>query len=378
MDSPSGWRAPVISCLNNGLGQFEPSEAARFSLADMPGVGFNGGWTGRMAEIEESSKEITQALGGRAKILAGISLWAKIGAAVGALGIALSKALSSGLTAAGMDKTLADATGAGLQYVSATLVFIAAIIILVADDNASKLLAKARIALDRAKEQKDESENQARQFAAVEKLYETEVARLSHLQAARDLLRAIFEDVAVRGAQDETEVIKRMLLQARRQLFLAHGFEMSDFYTICVYERVVNPQTNKAELICRAHIRSIDCDVSEARPWQEGVGAAGVALARREEIIISDLTAPDIGALYGAMVKKADDDERYRSIVAEPISLDGGEPWGMVVATSSVPEHFSPDDRSYVDVTQSLAGMVSLAIKLVRAKRPAVKAVAAQ
>jgi hypothetical protein len=120
-----------------------------------------------MAELEESSREITEGLGGRARILGGISFWSKITAAGGALGIAFAHAFASGLVTFGVSQKVADATAAGVQYVSATVVFISALLILVTEDNASKLLAKARIALDRAREQKEESENQARQFAAV-------------------------------------------------------------------------------------------------------------------------------------------------------------------------------------------------------------------
>lgn len=292
--------------------------------------------------------------------------------------MAFAKALGGAIVIAGASREAGDAVGAGLQYVGATIVFVSAILILAADDNASKLLAKARIALDRAKEQESEFENQARHFAEVENLYETELARLSHFQAARDLVRALFEDVALDGASDETEVIRRMLLQSRRQLFLAHGFEMSDYYTICVYERVVNPATSKAELHCRAHIRAIDCALTDARVWKEGIGAPGVALARRAEVIVSDLLSPDVASLYGPPEKKQNDDERYRSVVAEPIILDGGEPWGVLVSSSSKKDHFSPQARSYVDVTESLAGMIALAIKLTRAKRAAPKIVAAQ
>lgn len=331
-----------------------------------------------MAELEASSSEITKALGDRSTRLANISFWAKVATAGGALGITLNKAFEAGLAALGVKVTTAAAAGSGLLYVSGTVVFIAAIVVLVADDSASKLLAKARIALDLALAQKGESENQARHFDRLENLYRAEMDRLSHFQAARELVREIFEDVAVKGAKDEIEVIRRMLLQARRQLFLAHGFEMNDYFTLCVYERVVNPDSTKAELHCRAHIRAIDCELGDARIWKEGIGTPGIALARKEEVIIADLLEPGIAALYAPQDKKPNDKERYRSVVAEPIALDGGEPWGVLVASSSVPKHFSPEDRSYVDVAQSVAGMISLAIKLARVKRPNVQVVAAE
>lgn len=322
-------------------------------------------------EIEESSREITEALGGRAKILAGISKWSKITAAAGAAGVTLAKALTSQLVSLGADQKTADSIAAGITWVSATVVFISAILLLVADDNASKLLAKARIALDLALAQKAVSEKQAEEFEEFKNIFRVELDRLSHFQAARDLFRAVFQDVANQGAKDEIEVIRRMLDQARRQLFLAHGFDMSSYYTICVYKRIINAATGKAELHCKAHVRAIDCDVDKARIWKEGVGPGGVALARRGEVIISDLKAPNVSSVYGPQEKKAGDDERYGSIVAEPIIIDGPEsdPWGVLIVSSSNANHFKDDDRTYVDVAASLAGMISLAICVVRAKQ---------
>jgi GAF domain len=161
-----------------------------------------------------------------------------------------------------------------------------------------------------------------------------------------------------------------MLKQARRALFLAHGFEMNDFHTICVYQRVMGSD-GRPELVCRAHIRAIDCELALARVWKEGIGVAGTALAKATEVVVPDLTAPELGTLYNLREKKDEDDTRYRSIVAEPISLDGsGALWGVLIATSSRAGHFSVQDRSYVNVTEALAGMISLAVKLVRGKSP--------
>jgi hypothetical protein len=312
-----------------------------------------------MADLKASSRALTQLLGKRATVLERTLFASRIGTAVGLAVIAIAT----------------SANWASVVYVAAAIVFVLTLFEIFADKEGSTTLADARQAMDKALDQESESENQRRKAAAVENAYSQELERLSHFQAARDLVRAIFEDVATAQSNwDEIRVINLILQQARRSLFLALGFEMGDFHTICVYERVATTG-GIAELVCKAHVRSIDCDLQEARIWREGVGAAGTALARGEEVVVPDLHAPELGTLYSLPDKKPDDDARYRSIVAEPIGMDGkGQLWGVLVATSSIPNHFSLEDRSYVDVTESLAGMISLAVKLVRSKSAALTA----
>lgn len=312
-----------------------------------------------MMDLKESSRALTRILGDRASALERLAVISKLLTATGAAIIVVA--------------TFANRPIIG--NTSAAVVFIATLFLLYTDKDNSKSLAEARTAMDHALDQQAESEAMHRKYEAAETAYNNELERLSYFQAARDLVRAILEDVATSNSQlDEVSVIDRMLKTARHALTLAHGFEMKDFHTICVYQRAVNA-TGVVELICRAHLRTIDCDVKQARTWKEGVGAAGTALARGEEIVVPDLRAPELGTLYSLPEKKVEDDTRYRSIAAEPISLDGKKDlWGILVATSSVPAHFSLEDRSYVDVTQSLAGMIGLAVKLVRSKAAGVAA----
>jgi len=314
-----------------------------------------------MADLKASSQSITRLLGTRSKILDGSVVVAKLVILAGAAIVGIAKLAS-----------WPDIT----TYITVVIVLAAGIFILIAERTASTTLAEARIAMDKALEQEAETQNVLRKLEAAEKAYNTELDRLSHFQVARDLVRAILEDIATSSIVfNEISVIELMLSQARRQLFLAHGFEMSDFYTICVYQRVVNQTTGDSELVCKANIRAIDCDLKKARVWKEGVGAAGSALASGEEVVVPDLNDPALGSLYKIPEKKTDDDTRYRSIVAEPISLDDKRDlWGVLVVTSSKPAHFSVRNRDYVNVAQSLAGMIALAVKLVRSKQHVVQA----
>jgi GAF domain-containing protein len=308
----------------------------------------------RDADLKVASKTITQALMSRANVLESFTTVFKVTTLIGAFLIAVAK---------GADWP------PSITYAAAGAVFVCAVLNLIADKGASISLASARLALDRAIEGEAAAENNKRKNDAAEQAYIAELERLSHFQAAREFFRAIFEDViTANGKLNEVDVIDRILKQARRALFMAHGFEMSDFYTICVYQRVVG-ENGRAELVCKANIRAIDCNLSQARSWPEGVGVAGAALAQRAEVVVPDLTAPELGSLYNLPLKNKEDDKRYRSIVAEPILGDSSdELWGILIATSSKPGHFSLEDRSYVNVTQSFAGMLGLAVKLVRAK----------
>lgn len=262
---------------------------------------------------------------------------------------------------------------AHIVYSSAAVALLATLFLLYADQASATTLAQARSALDKAIEQQAELDTLRRQTTVAEELYKTEIERLSYFQAARESIRDIFEDVAEYSPIPQNELTVReihvlymMLGQTRWQLFLALGFAPTDYQTVCIYQRVI--EDGKAVLVLRAHARAVECNVEKARKWAEGVGVPGSALALKREVVVADLTSPEAVAMYGFPNKKATDNLRYRSAVAEPISGLDGELWGVLVATSRYPGHFSQNDREYVNVVHSLAGMLSLAVKLVRSR----------
>lgn len=302
--------------------------------------------------LKDVSKSITALLGERSDALDRSIWWAKILAAIGAVTIAFGKSLKA---------------DPALEIAGAAVVFVATTFVLWADKKSAKTLSQARQAIDEALAKEQEFEDERRKSAATDAAYAEELDRLSHMQAARDYVRAIFEQVTERPISiSEITLIRLILEQTKRALFLAHGFKMSDYFTICVYQ--VEQRSGYRELVCKAQLRSIECDIQTARRWREGIGAAGICLAKGQEVVVPDLLAEALGSMYAIPEKKVDDD-RYRAIVAEPIYANGEDQiWGVLVATSSVPNHFSVDGRRYVNVAQSLAGMISLAVKLMRSK----------
>ncbi len=145
------------------------------------------------------------------------------------------------------------------------------------------------------------------------------------------------------------------------------GYQTSEHYTLCVYRTTV---TNKSEKVlrCIAHTRTVNCALSEARQWPTGVGVAGAALARGNEIVVPDMNAIQIGSLY-AGIEKDYDAERYRSIAAVPILAAGhNDAWGVVVGTSDRVEHFKVGlDQTGVQTVEAVRALAAMAALAVRA-----------
>ncbi|MCM0019606.1 MAG: GAF domain-containing protein [Tagaea sp.] len=81
------------------------------------------------------------------------------------------------------------------------------------------------------------------------------------------------------------------------------------------------------------------------RTWPVGEGHVGRAWARREPLLSSDATHPDVRDAYKAPhgMTKPDDETLYRSYLSAPIGgANGGpEPFGVLVATSDKAGRFS-------------------------------------
>lgn len=183
--------------------------------------------------LKGSSRAITQLLGQRAHNLDRLSDAAKIASAAGATAVAVATAADWKI----------------VIYISAGIVFVAMLFDLFATQKYSFTLAKARIAIDKALDRQIE-------FDKAENLYEAELERLSHFQAATGLVRDILEDVVtLRTSRDEVSVIVRILTQVRWQLFLAFGFQQDDYHTVGVYRREMTEQGER--LVLKAHIRAL-------------------------------------------------------------------------------------------------------------------------
>jgi hypothetical protein len=155
----------------------------------------------------------------------------------------------------------------------------------------------------------------------------------------------------------------------KADLRVSMGFDLTDFWTICVYRA----ERLEGELVLRlvAHDRSQDCDLADARTWKLGVGAAGIAFAKRDEVVVPDLEDDSVGTAFRLPVasRKVDDNLRYRSMFAVPIIVGkfdaSNMPWGVAMATSSQPWHFGAENAKGVkpeEGVRSLGAIVALAV----------------
>lgn len=185
-------------------------------------------------------------------------------------------------------------------------------------------------------------------------LYRSAIVMRSALETgviARDSIRKIIENL--------TNLTDRILP-------VALGFAQSDRWTICVY-RAEESDSGRDRLTCISHNRAIKCDISKARNWEEGVGVVGIAYANRQEIVVPNMHLAGLGTVFNIAAGARDyDSDRYRSIAAVPIWVDGrAKPWGVVVATNDRFDHFGLDVDAgppHVEGARLLSSMAALAV----------------
>ncbi len=239
-------------------------------------------------------------------------------------------------------------------------VFIGALFSAVIDEDASEELALAHKAVEDARYLRDE-------YQALDKI-DDEFTKAVELLQVMNLCRGVIERAAGNTSIGAKELVAAMLRACERPAPIAAGFAQHHQWTICIYQAEMDALTGKVMLVCIAHHRAIKCDLTNARQWEAGTGIAGSAYANRDEIVIPDLQTTGLRAVFGTSANqiKPDDVERYRSMVAVPIMVDGSLlPWGVVTATNDQLDHFEPQRRfgiQPVECVRALASMAALAI----------------
>jgi hypothetical protein len=271
-----------------------------------------------------------------------------------------------------------------IGMVASVMGLVAGVLILEAEPDNASILANARRAIDEAEKAQQEADRlkqgtkeEAARQQEVLRHTEANVERLIHLFTAVDAMHSLIEQMVIHGqGSDEIENIRRMMETAERSIVLAHSFETRQEYTVCVFRAEPDQKSGKTVLQLKAHARAIKCDLDKARSWREGVGVAGAAYSRGNEIVVADLEAPQLRTLYRLPETRPDDVTRYRSIIAVPVWTDGESPndgtppWGVITATTDQPDHFRYEDRRNSDATRALASMVGFAVKMSK-MRPA-------
>ena len=248
---------------------------------------------------------------------------------------------------------------------TALIVGVGAVFVVITERDASEDLAAAREAITKAQRAQREFESYLDLEVAVDQLIE--------LYQAAGVMRGAIETVAAKGITNEVMIAGTILGASARSLSIAMDFGQSDRWTICIYVAEKDLDSERFVLRCIAHERAIKCDLSSARSWPEGTGLAGVCFSNRSEMILPNLQADGVRSIFasGASESRPDDAERYRSMVAVPVMVQGlDRPWGVVTATNDQIDHFSYEDSQGVKPDEGvrlLAGMVALGIAVSRA-----------
>lgn len=248
--------------------------------------------------------------------------------------------------------------------IASLIVAIGAIFVVFTEEDAPRNLALAQDALEAARDAEARYEIVGELGASID--------RLISLYSAQNVMRDVVERLAAAGGLSEDAVVVGMLKAAQRLLPIVMNFAQSDQWTIGIYKATPSAETGKVDLKCLASHRAIPCDATEARVWREGTGIAGVCYANGGEIVIPDLHAEGMRAVFGtnANEQRPYDDDRYRSMIAVPVEVHGlAKPWGVVAATSDRVGHFSTSALHGVKPEEGarvLASMAALAVAVVR------------
>ena len=231
----------------------------------------------------------------------------------------------------------------------------------IVDKDASKELALAHDAVEQARafeEALDESlelfENESTSLSRAIELYQSMFA-----------MRGAIEHI-VSSSLDDEKLCQKLIDVAERSLQVALDFHLNEHWTLTIY-KAEKDQSGRRYLHAKATTRSVKCAIEDARRLPEGVGVAGICLAKAEEVIVPDMSASRVGNMHELGSDGLPHDAtRYRSLAAAPVLVGNSkEPWGVVCATSDRTNHFKPDGVPGVrtdEAIRALAGMVALAV----------------
>ena len=260
------------------------------------------------------------------------------------------------------------------------LIFLGAVFVIWTEHDSSIELREAQKALLKAEEKEKENMKAKSEYNEVMDKIEDFVSdsdlalsRATSLYNATMAMRSVIEGSIQAMPIDEVQILDTLVRVCRFPLPVAMGVEQRQQWTICIYR--AEPETlGSSRIVLRivAHLRAVECKASEARVWPAGVGVTGIAYANRREIIVPDAFGEGVGSTFelGGDLNRDYDLERYRSYVAVPVFVGSDDmPWGVVVGTNDVPDHFSSDHDTGVrasEAIRALAGMVELGVSVSR------------
>jgi hypothetical protein len=249
--------------------------------------------------------------------------------------------------------------------IGSVLAIAGAIFVLATEHDVASSLEKARKAVVRAQDE------ERRTFSLKDYIEKRErvSARAFSIVNANNLFRTALDVMLDPNSKlaPEDQLVAGAVELNSRDLSIAMGFRLEEHWTIAVYKTEANDAPKLSVLRCIAQFRTTKCDTAKARSWPAGKGAAGLALLTGDEYVVVDTLDNNNPASIRTLgsFSKSSDQFLYRSIAAIPVWAPGvGTPWGVVVATSDRPGHFSEDQRANVEVVRLLGKMVETILKV--------------
>jgi F0F1-type ATP synthase assembly protein I len=295
----------------------------------------------------------------------------------------LARTVAGSVTASKLFIIFAAAIGAVMQFwpsagtptfsqicggLAAVLVMLFGIYVLLAERDASSMLADAHKALSAAQE------SDGMVAALEEELQELDdqLGKSIQLYIAMASARDIYEQAVTAGNFDLDRLLQDLLSTSKRHFAAAMDLTTTDRWTLCIY-RSRDGDSGSRELKLVAHVRAIECGLEEARVWPEGVGFAGIALSTGQEIVIDDMTEASVGQIFNVSpgLARPHDSMVYKSAIACPIYVGGDKrPWGVATATNDRAAHFVDDVTPSVhngEAVRALANMAAMIVTLCNA-----------
>lgn len=304
-----------------------------------------------MINIPDIGADITERFTRRARSVASATVVVKVFLVVGGASLI---ALAECVTLPMLDK---KPVWAALGIIGTIFAFVGGLFLAFTERDVAIDLAAAQKALESAREAEAD-------YAEIG-IYAEEIRRSAELYGACRLMLSALQQMSLSPSADDTSLADQLLDVAEWPIRVALGFKTTDHWSIGIYQIQERPSGKVLKAL--ALRRSEKCDVKDAREWAEGKGAGWIALANGTDTVIPDLANDAMGSIFDGAISKSDA-ERYRSIAVSPI-FDNGEKWGMVIATSDCPNHFSLEDVPGVrpaEGVHALQKMISLALALRR------------
>lgn len=268
-----------------------------------------------------------------------------------------------------MEGAMVPETGPGILtlkglciLLGSAVVFLGGLALLIIQDEAPELLARAAALEGKAQEFLDERNGLT---ARLEGLAALDRRRLELIDANRTMREALEQTLLVPEA-DAGGAAQGMIDLAGRYLISSIGFETGEAWAISIFRVEADQHGEILNRIAALRADRLD-ERRQARSWRRNEGFVGAAWVSNRDTIIEDCREPQVAADYPvpAGCRRDYDADRYRSMAVIPIRL-GAERrvWGLVAASSDRIGRFrrDPGNRQVqtVDTVRLVARMTGL------------------